>query len=131
MTPSTLPPTDEQAIALLSELVAIDSPSHQEHAAVACCVGWMRALGYRAEVDASGSALGVLGEGARQVVLLGHIDTAPGHVPVRREGDLLYGRGAVDAKGPLAALVMAGARAAAVDVLTDTQLVVIGAVGSA
>ena len=40
-------------------------------------------------------------------MLLGHIDTVPGRVPVRREGGRLYGRGAVDAKGPLACFVAA------------------------
>ncbi len=116
---------DEQAIALLTDLVSTASPSRQEQAAVHCCVEWMRALGLSASVDASGSAVGVLGEGPRQIVLLGHIDTAPGNVPVRRDGDTLYGRGAVDAKGPLAAFVVAAGR---LRVLPETQLVVIGAV---
>ncbi len=40
-----------------------------------------------------------------------HMDTVAGQVPVRREGDLVYGRGAVDDKGPGVAL-LAGIRAA-------------------
>jgi [amino group carrier protein]-lysine/ornithine hydrolase len=44
------------------------------------------------------------------VLLVGHLDTVPGHVPLRRAGGRLYGRGAVDAQGPLAALVVAAAR---------------------
>jgi acetylornithine deacetylase len=39
------------------------------------------------------------------VVLNTHIDTVPPHVSFRREGDIVYGRGACDAKGPLAALL--------------------------
>lgn len=124
-TPTPQPPADEQAIALLHDLVSIDSPSHHEQAVVARCVEWMRTLGLTASVDASGSAVGVLGHGPRQIVLLGHIDTAPGHVPVRRDGDLLYGRGAVDAKGPLAAFIVAASRVGA---LPDAQITVIGAV---
>jgi LysW-gamma-L-lysine carboxypeptidase len=46
--------------------------------------------------------------------LLGHIDTVPGAIPVRIEssgdGDVLYGRGSVDAKGPLATFTAAAAR---------------------
>jgi LysW-gamma-L-lysine carboxypeptidase len=58
-------------------------------------------------------------------VLLGHIDTHPGVVEVRREEDLLYGRGAVDAKGPLCAFASAAARAGA---RGGWKLIVIGAV---
>ncbi len=85
----------------------------------------MAALGMRAERDAAGNAVGVVGDGPRQAVLLGHIDTVPGVVPVRREDGALYGRGSVDAKGPLAAFVCAAARAAIPD---GWQAVVIGAV---
>ena len=46
----------------------------------------------------------------RTIVLLGHIDTVPGNIPVRIENDLLYGRGSVDAKGPLATFVAGAAR---------------------
>ena len=60
-----------------------------------------------------------------RVLLLGHMDTVPGEMPVRREGDLLYGRGAVDAKGPLAAFILAAARAT---VPEGARLVVVGAV---
>jgi LysW-gamma-L-lysine carboxypeptidase len=58
--------------------------------------------------------------------LLGHMDTVPGLIPVRRHGNQLYGRGAVDAKGPLTAFVLAAARVA--PRLNSTRLVVIGAV---
>jgi LysW-gamma-L-lysine carboxypeptidase len=86
----------------------------------------MQALGYdRAYVDGAGNAAGVIGEGARQVVLLGHIDTVPGEIPARIEGDRLFGRGAVDAKGSLAAFVDAAARAGRAE---GWQIVVIGAV---
>jgi len=86
----------------------------------------MNALGFtRAFADEAGNALGVMGEGPRQIVLMGHIDTVPGEIPVRIEGDVLHGRGSVDAKGPLAAFVDA---VAAVGALPDWQFVVIGAV---
>jgi LysW-gamma-L-lysine carboxypeptidase len=57
-------------------------------------------------------------------VLLGHIDTVEGFIPVRQEGDLLYGRGAVDAKGPMATFISAAVRARP----RDLRIVVIGAV---
>ncbi len=48
---------------------------------------------------------------ARKFVLLGHIDTVPGEITVRQENDSLFGRGAVDAKGPLASFVVAASMA--------------------
>ena len=62
---------------------------------------------------------------SRTLLLLGHIDTVAGPIDVRREGNLLYGRGAVDAKGPLAAFVTAAARVGA---LPGKRIVVVGAV---
>lgn len=41
---------------------------------------------------------------------MGHIDTVPGVIPVMWEGDVLHGRGAVDAKGPLVAHALALSR---------------------
>ena len=118
-------PSDEEAIDLLAELVGICSPSTQEGAAVKALVGRMRGLGFEAEVDAAGSAVGRLGAGEKHLLLLGHIDTVPGEIPVRREGNVLHGRGAVDAKGPLATFVAASARATP---LANIRVTVVGAV---
>jgi len=41
------------------------------------------------------------------VLLTSHIDTVPGEIPVREEGGELWGRGSVDATGPLAAMAAA------------------------
>ncbi len=112
----------------LEELVSIPSPSGAEDAAVGYLVDRMAELGFRAQRDEAGNAVGVLGRAEAEctIVLLGHIDTVPGFLPVRREGGVLYGRGTVDAKGPLAAFVLAAARVA--PSLPDARLVVIGAV---
>ena len=72
-------------------------------------VARMAERGFRASVDDAGNAVGEIGEGAVHVVLLGHIDTVPGEIDVRVEDGELVGRGAVDAKGPLAAFVAAAA----------------------
>src|SRR3712207_4703657 len=86
----------------------------------------MTARGFRAEVDAAGNAVGTVGAGPRRVVLLGHVDTVPGRIPVRIVDGVLHGRGAVDAKGPLCTFVAAAAAAAS---RTDCEIVVVGAVG--
>jgi LysW-gamma-L-lysine carboxypeptidase len=110
---------------LLVRLVGTPSVSGEEGAAARLLVEWMAAHGYdSADVDEAGSAVGVIGSGPRTVVLLGHIDTFPGVVPVRVEGRRLYGRGAVDAKGPLCAFAVAAARAV---LPPDLRVAVIGA----
>jgi len=134
-------PTHETLIGLVSQY----SPSGQERRAVEWLVTRMKSLGYdNAYMDETGNAVGVMGQGPKQVVLLGHIDTVPGEIPVSltpdpapcfvsaiaplsamRGGKSLYGRGAVDAKGALACFVDAVAKAG---VVNGWQFVVIGAV---
>lgn len=117
---------DAAALDLLVSMLEIESLSGEEGPLARHLVARMEAAGYtKAWVDEAGNAVGVLGDGPRQVVLLGHMDTVPGRIPVRREGDVLYGRGSVDAKGPLAAFTSAVARVGARD---GWSLVVIGAV---
>lgn len=95
------------AASLLAEMLEIPSPSTQEALLGQWLVRRLRTLGFTARRDEVGNVIGLWGSGPKEVVLLGHIDTVPGWIPVRREGDLLHGRGAVDAKGPLAAAITA------------------------
>ncbi|HRJ76255.1 MAG TPA: M20/M25/M40 family metallo-hydrolase, partial [Anaerolineales bacterium] len=107
-------------------LVSQYSPSGSERGAVQWLVERMKSLGYdEVFIDEAGNAVGVMGKGNKQVVLLGHIDTVPGEISVREENGILYGRGSVDAKGPLACFVDAVAQ---VGVKEDWQFVVIGAI---
>ncbi|MBN1439499.1 MAG: [LysW]-lysine hydrolase [Anaerolineales bacterium] len=107
-------------------LVERYSPTGQEREAVEWLVGRMRGLGFSsARADEAGNAVGVMGDGPNQIVLLGHIDTVPGRIDVRIEDGILHGRGSVDAKGPLAAFVDAAAKTGAIP---GWQVVVIGAV---
>ncbi len=115
---------------LLERMVAIDSPSGDEGELAEYLVSVMNELGFDAHIDGAGNAVGVrsgesTGQPTRELVLLGHMDTVPGDVPRRIEGGRLYGRGSVDAKGPLATFVLACARAR---VAPNARLVVVGAV---
>jgi LysW-gamma-L-lysine carboxypeptidase len=118
-------PLTESGVELLEEMLAIPSPSTQERALGQWLVSRMRGMGFAARRDQVGNVVAFWGSGPREVVLLGHIDTVPGFIPVRREGDRLLGRGAVDAKGPLAAAITAVARQ---PVGTGWRFTVIGAV---
>ncbi|MCC6616173.1 MAG: [LysW]-lysine hydrolase [Anaerolineae bacterium] len=116
---------------LLTDLVSIYSPSGEEQDAVARLSDWMAAHGFDAHVDAAGNAVGERAgeapEGAplKTLILLGHIDTYPGHITTRVEDDVLYGRGSVDAKGSLCAFAEA---AAAASIPAGWRVVVAGAV---
>jgi len=114
------------ALDMLAGLVAIPSVSGEEAAAVDWLCLAMREMGYATSIDGAGNAVGTIGSGEREILLLGHIDTVPGDIPVRIEDGILHGRGAVDAKGPLTAFVAAGARA---QLPPGVRLTVIGAVG--
>ena len=120
------------ATELVHGLVAIPSLSRQESVASAWLAAQMRGSGFdRAFVDEAGNAVGELGNpsASRMIVLLGHIDTVPGNIPVRIENDVLFGRGSVDAKGPLAAFAAGAARfGSAAAKAGNIRVVVVGAV---
>ncbi len=117
-----------ESIAFLERLLSIPSPSGREDAVADALLGQMAAMGLQAWRDEAGNALGLAGDPAaeRTILLLGHMDTVEGIIPVHCEGDRLYGRGAVDAKGPLAAFVWAAARVA--PGLVNARVLVVGAV---
>jgi [amino group carrier protein]-lysine/ornithine hydrolase len=113
-------------IELLEGLLQRYSPTLHEAEAVNYLVAQMQTAGFDACVDEVGNAVGVLGAGSCEIMLLGHIDTVPGFIEVRHADDRLYGRGSVDAKGPLACFAAATALAGARE---GYRFVVIGAVG--
>ena len=117
--------SEAQAIGLLRGMLEIPSPSYHESDLAQALVTWMRELGFIAYLDETGNVVGeiVHGDGPT-VMLLGHMDTIPGELPVRLVEGRLYGRGAVDVKGPLAAMVCAAAGA----IGFPGRIVVIGAV---
>lgn len=119
-----MPLTDEDAVRLLTEMLRAQSLCGQEDAVAVVLLEAMCAAGFDAERDEVGNVVGSTGpRNAPSVVILGHMDTVPGVIPVEQRDGSLYGRGAVDAKGPLATGLVAAARARA-----DLHITVIGAV---
>ncbi len=98
---------DEAAVAILAEAVAISSVSGDERQ-LAERLGQI-AAGYGAEsfIDEVGNVHALVGRGSRTVMLLSHLDTVPGNVPFEHGASHIRGRGAVDAKGPLIAMLVA------------------------
>ncbi|NDJ78257.1 MAG: [LysW]-lysine hydrolase [Chloroflexi bacterium] len=112
---------------LLVELVKRYSPSCHEAPAVTFLVEWMREQGFDAWIDSAGNACGQRGpqDAPHTIMLLGHIDTVAGEIPVRIDDGVLYGRGSVDAKGPLSTFAEAAARA---QLPAGWRVLVVGAV---
>jgi acetylornithine deacetylase len=92
---------------------AIETPSQDGVAEMrSLLVDTLAADGIEASVDEAGNVLAHRGpEDGAHLVFNTHIDTVPPHVPYERDGDVVRGRGACDAKGPLAAMVAAFLRA--------------------
>lgn len=95
----------------LEALVGISSPSGDVHGAEEAAAVCVALLPERTEVErvpssTAGSAPDLVGRlsgsGSRRLLLLGHLDTVvahQAHLPLRREGERLYGAGTADMKG--------------------------------
>jgi len=101
---------DARALRLLHTMVRIPSLSGEEDRLARFLVEEMNQHGFDAHVDEVGNAVGTIGDTGPEIALVGHMDTVAGQPPVRLQDGILYGRGSVDAKGPLAAFVAAASR---------------------
>ena len=119
------PRTRVDVVELLNAMLAVPSVSGDEEALAAMLVWRLLDAGFDVDVDAVGNVIAAWGDGPETIALVGHLDTVPGHIEVRRDGGVLHGRGAVDAKGPLAAAIAAVSRQPRDG---DRRFVVIGAV---
>jgi [amino group carrier protein]-lysine/ornithine hydrolase len=113
------------AVTLLRTMIEMPSPSGGEQALASYLAGMLSQLGFQSQIDEVGNVLGRRGNPSGPLIcLLGHMDTVPEQIPVKQTEMLLYGRGAVDAKGPLATMILAAAEAE----LGDAQVLVVGAI---
>jgi len=94
-------------VSLLTSMLEIYSPSGEEEEISNFLAREMENLGFRVRKDEVGNVIGEIGQGKLVILLCGHMDTVEGYIPVRVENNKLYGRGAVDAKAPLAAMIVA------------------------
>ncbi len=90
---------------VLVELIKAYTPTGEEERGQKVLVELCKELGLDVEVDGVGNVIARKGEGGK-VWLVGHYDTVPGELPIY-VNDHVTGRGAVDAKGPLAAMLVA------------------------
>jgi acetylornithine deacetylase len=95
---------------LAAELMAIDSTSGQEGELMAHVSLMLESRGWRVKrIPVSPGRTDVFATcvHAPVITLSTHLDTVPPYLPPRFEGDTLWGRGACDAKGIAAAMILA------------------------
>src|SRR5208282_2355386 len=99
---------NDPAVDLLLEALKTYSVSSKEEKLSKLLRGRMRERGFKnVRTDKAGNAIGEVGSGHPHVLLCGHMDTVPGFLKVRVEGERVYGRGAADAKSPMCAMISA------------------------
>lgn len=103
---------DDPKVRFLTNLLGIFSPSGCEEAISDFLVIEMEKLGFNVKKDSVGNVIGEIGVGKPTILLCGHMDTVVGHLPLRIENGKIYARGAVDAKGPLASMILASSSVA-------------------
>lgn len=101
-------------VGLLEQLMKIPSTSEEEAAIGKFLAQYLTSLGYRVDLipihpgSDRYNVYAYLGDSRKaRACLSSHIDTVPPHIEFRLEGDVVYGRGACDDKGPLAAQIIA------------------------
>jgi len=131
---------ESACVDFLRDLVTLPSPSRGERLACERVVREMGQLGYQdVHVDALGNVLGRFGTGPRVLAFDAHIDTVGITSPTRWRhdpfrgvvaGGTLFGRGASDQKGGLAAVVHGVALAARLGLPDEATAWVVASVNS-
>ncbi|KAL2817017.1 putative peptidase [Aspergillus cavernicola] len=105
---------DTPVVKLLKQLMGIPSTSEQEQKIGIFLAEYLQSLGYTVElipISPTSDRCNVyayLGEDRKaRTLLTSHMDTVPPHIPLSTKGDIIFGRGACDDKGPLAAQIIA------------------------
>src|SRR5678816_594253 len=97
-------------IELTRKLIDIPSLTGDEEAVGLFLASYLDSLGYRVEKqEVTPDRFNILAttSSPARVVFSTHLDTVPPHIPSSEDSDYIYGRGACDAKGIIAAQIFA------------------------
>lgn len=115
-------------VALARRFIDIPSVTGEERAMAEACAAVLREIGFEVRLHPVApdrpNVLATLDP--PRVLFCTHLDTVPPHFPARDDGERLWGRGACDAKGILAAMVVAAASLAGEGVRDVGLLLVVG-----
>lgn len=128
----------EEVVKFLREIIAVPSPSGEEKNVIHRIAAEMEKIGYkRIYIDPLGNLIGTIGSGKKILALDGHCDTVGVGNPTNWEFDpykgayrdgFIYGRGASDQKGGLAAAVYAGKVLQEIGIPDDLSFLVVASV---
>ena len=113
---------------LTSRLISIPSISGDEKAVAEFIAEYLSAAGFEVELQdaAEGRPNVYARRGKPEVVLSTHTDTVPPYVEFREDDEFIYGRGACDTKGIIAAMIKASAALIEANVTDFGLLFVVG-----
>lgn len=101
-------------VTLLKQLMETPSVSEEEQEIGLFLEKYLKELGYTVELipiapnSTRCNVYAYMGKARKaRTLLTSHMDTVPPHIPLTIKGDTIYGRGACDDKGPLAAQIIA------------------------
>ncbi|HSY50546.1 MAG TPA: M20/M25/M40 family metallo-hydrolase [Thermoanaerobaculia bacterium] len=117
------------AIRFAKRLIDLPSPTESEFDVAVFLHDELAALGYacrKQPVSERRFNVYASAGGKPRVILNSHIDTVPPWIAAREDSDFLYGRGACDTKGIIAAMVAAGERLRADGISDFAYLFVVG-----
>ena len=116
------------AFELTKQLMSIGSITGTEGEVGEFLSSYLGNLGYKVErQNVTPDRFNVLAfAGDARVVMCTHIDTVPPTLPVREDNEFLYGRGACDTKGIIAAMLEAGERLRRAGITNFGYLFVVG-----
>lgn len=127
---------DVPVVKLLKQLMEIPSTSDEEQEIGLFLAKYLGDLDYTVELVpiSPGSdrrnVYAYLGPNRKaRTLLTSHMDTVPPHIPLRVEGDVIYGRGSCDDKGPLATQIIAVEELRAEGAVTDGDVSLLFVVG--
>jgi acetylornithine deacetylase len=113
---------------LARKLISIPSISGDERAVAEFLAEYLSGAGFEVELQeaAEGRPNVYARRGDPEVVLSTHTDTVPPYVEFREDDEFIYGRGACDTKGIIAAMIKAGEALKEADVTDFGLLFVVG-----
>lgn len=120
---------------LVKQLMDVPSTSEEEHDIGVFLADYLEGLGYNVErtpISPGSDRCNVyayLSNRKARTLLSSHMDTVPPHIPFSIKGDVIYGRGSCDDKGPLAAQITAVQELRAEGLIKDGDVSLLFVVG--
>ncbi|MFX1518397.1 MAG: M20/M25/M40 family metallo-hydrolase [Promethearchaeota archaeon] len=97
----------DEKIDFLKQVLEIYSPSGEEQTLAEFLCSKMQQLGFNSWIDEAGNVIGETGGNRPILLFIPHIDTVPGYLEVTERDGIITGRGAVDTKSSLVAMILA------------------------